>query len=186
MNLDRREFIAMTLITASCLRAQAKGALASHIKIAADAEPGDRLIITGRVFDGSGHPVPNVEIYAYHTDANGYYRTDHRVPDWPSMPPRLEGRLQTASDGSYAIDTIRPAPYPSRGNPAHIHFRLFAPGRSREGAILWFTGDPYLTADQIRLYASGGTFSRIQTLERRSDGRLHCTRDFRLGSEEIP
>ena len=97
----------------------------SRAKLAPDSEPGQRVVITGRVFSNTGRPLPGVTIDVYHTDANGNYRLDDRYPEEPA---RLRGTLVTAADGSFEIDTIRPAPYPHRNVPAHIHFRLRGPG----------------------------------------------------------
>src|SRR5436190_7677892 len=102
------------------LIASAAAASPSHMKIAADNEPGQRLTITGHVYDAGGKPV-RVTLYAYHTDAKGFYRPDNRYPE---EPPRLQGTLVTAADGSYEIETIKPAPYPNRNIPAHIHVHL--------------------------------------------------------------
>ena len=147
-------------------------ASASHIRIAPPGEPGQRLILTGRVFDAHGRPAVNVEIYAYHTDARGLYRNDRYTPEWPSRPPRLQGTLRTAADGSYEIDTILPAPYPSRNNPAHIHFDLRGPGFD-QGETLLFEGDPLLR------YAPT-TPASVRPLVRDKQGVWHCTRDFHL------
>lgn len=149
----------------------------SHIQIATQSEPGQRMILTGKVLDVDGHPRGGVEIYAYHTDANGLYRPE----GWSSLPPRLQGTLHTAADGTYQIDTIRPTPYPNRTIPAHIHFHLRAPGMHEQSEILWFTGDPLLKPDDYAKYGHDGTFSPIRPLLKGSDGVLRCTRDFRLG-----
>ena len=149
----------------------------SHIQIATQTEPGQRMILTGRVFGPDGRPRGAVEIHAYHTDANGLYRPE----GWSSAPPRLQGTLRTAADGTYEIDTIKPAPYPNREIPAHIHFHLLAPGMREQSEILWFTGDPLLKPSDYAKYAHDGTFSPIRPLVKGSDGVRHCTRDFRLG-----
>jgi len=98
------------------------------MKIAGNNEAGQRMIITGHVFGADGKPLGGVEMYAYHTDANGLYRLDDHYPEEPA---RLHGTLVTAADGSYEIETIRPAPYPHRHIPAHIHFRLRGKGFDR-------------------------------------------------------
>ena len=153
----------------------------SHIQIAPATEPGERLILTGRVFGTDGRPAGGVEIHAYHTDAKGLYRSDHYVPQWPARPARLQGTVRTAADGSYRIDTIRPARYPSRDIPAHIHFHVRAPGMREQGEILWFSGDPLLTPQMYAKHSHDGTFSPIRPLEKGADGAWHCIRDFRLG-----
>ena len=125
----------------------------SRMKIAADDEPGQRLVITGHVFGADGKP-RRVQLYAYHTDAKGLYRPDGSFKG----EPRLRGTLLTAPDGSYEIDTIKPAPYPNRNIPAHIHVHLRVPGFNQE--------------EEIRFEGSGPTICHIV------QGR--CTVDFRL------
>jgi protocatechuate 3,4-dioxygenase beta subunit len=165
--------------------------LSSRIRIAPAGEPGERMILAGRVVGVDGGPLGGIEIEAYHTDATGLYRPDRSVPSWPDRPPRLSGRLTTAADGSYEIDTVRPGAYPGGGNPAHIHFRIFASGAhftgTHQGETLWFEGEPFLTPEQVRRETSiaAGTFCAIQPLARGADGVLRCRRDFRFrgGSE---
>ena len=125
----------------------------SRMKIASDSEPGQRLIITGHVLGSDGQP-RRVQLYAYHTDAKGLYRPDGSFKG----EPRLRGTLVTAADGSYEIDTIKPAPYPNRNIPAHIHVHLRGPGFDQE--------------EEIRFEGSGPTICHIV------QGR--CTVDFRL------
>ena len=148
----------------------------SHITIAAANEPGQRIVVSGRALAGSGHPVPNVIIRAYHTDARGLYRADNKMYS-DSAPPRLQGFLRTDANGAYEISTIRPAPYPNRTIPAHIHFELRPPNGARESAILYFDDDPLLTAQQR------AKFSQAICRLTPSDGVLRCTRDFHLGKE---
>jgi protocatechuate 3,4-dioxygenase beta subunit len=155
------------------------GSLPSRIRIAPASEPGERLVLTGRVVGADGAPRAGIEIDAYHTDAKGLYRPDGGTPAWPARPPRLEGRLSTAADGSYEIDSIRPGPYPGGGNPAHIHFHLRTASID-QGETLWFEGDPQLSPEQIRREAGLGRFSAIQPLVRDGAGVWRCVRDFRL------
>ena len=151
--------------------------LSSHLTIAGPNEPGQRLVVSGRVLDAGGRPVAGVTIRAYHTDARGLYRADDRMYS-ATAPPRLHGSLQTAADGSYVIETIKPAPYPNRTIPAHIHFGLRTPNGAEEGAILWFAGDPFLKREDAAKRPQA-----VCTLTRTPDGVLHCTRDFHLGKE---
>jgi protocatechuate 3,4-dioxygenase beta subunit len=158
MKSNRRRLVASALIIVVALAA---GASPSRMVIAPPGEPGERLVVTGRVFGPDGHPIAGIEVYAYHTDANGYYRADHKMHG-PLAPPRLEGRLRTAPDGSYRIDTIKPAPYPSRTVRAHIHFKFHGGGLPDQNGTLWFEADHPLPRDAA--------------------GVLHCTRDFHLGN----
>ncbi|MGH9422656.1 MAG: protocatechuate 3,4-dioxygenase, partial [Thermoanaerobaculia bacterium] len=104
------------------------------------------------------------------------YRDDRYTPEWPAKPPRLQGTLRTAADGSYEIDSIKPAAYPSRNNPAHIHFKLRAPGYPEQGETIWFEGDLLLTAQQKASY--------IVRLHRDANGLWRGTHDFHLGSPQ--
>jgi protocatechuate 3,4-dioxygenase, beta subunit len=135
-----------------------------------------RLILSGRASGSDGKPLPGAEIYAYHTGADGLYRVDRYTPEWPSKPPRLQGTLRTAADGSYQIDTIKPGAYPGRNNPAHIHFKLRASGYAEQGETIWFEGDPLLTPQQKPAY--------VVHLQPDSDGALHGTHDFHFGSPQ--
>ncbi|MBP6399162.1 MAG: hypothetical protein KA340_14855 [Saprospiraceae bacterium] len=93
----------------------------------------DRLVISGRVYDRAGKkPLSGVIIYYYHTNADGRY--EHDVYSKVSMAPKagqthgaLRGWVKTNEKGEYAIYTGRPAPYPGRSFPAHIHLTLKEP-----------------------------------------------------------
>ena len=171
-----RTFVRMQLLALLSVPLLASPGLTSHIVIAGPKEPGQRLVITGRVFGADGKPRGGVEIYAYHTGADGLYRPDRYTPEWPLKPPRLQGTLRTASDGSYQIETIKPGAYPSRNNPAHIHFKLRASGYPEQGETIWFEGDPLLTPQQKHAY--------VVHLQADSGGTLHGIHDFHLGTAQ--
>ena len=135
--------------------------------------------MTGRVVGMDDKPFGGVVIFAYHTDANGLYRTHGDVPRGAADPRKLEGKLRTGADGTYRIDTIKPGAYPSRNNPAHIHFVIMPPGGKRQSEILWFDGDPLITAAMHEKYDRFGNYSPIRVATRGADGALHCTRDFK-------
>ena len=71
-------------------------------------------------------------LYYYHTNEQGLYVHDAALPY--SMKPRngqshgaLRGWVKTNEKGEYSIYTIRPAPYPDRTIPAHIHLTVKEP-----------------------------------------------------------
>lgn len=80
---------------------------------------GEKIVLTGTVYDGDGLPCPGacVEI-------------------WQSDPPASEtfpgfGRSNTDARGTYRLVTIRPGPVPGRGNTQqapHIAIRLLSRG----------------------------------------------------------
>lgn len=105
----------------------------SKITIASKAEPGERLIVSGVVFGADRKtPLANASVYIYHTDANGRY-TPGATDD--NRNPRLRGYLRTDAQGRYEYSTIKPAPYPGNGPPAHIHYHVNAPGYQQHALV---------------------------------------------------
>jgi len=122
-----------------------------------DGEPqGQRIIVTGRVLDSGGRPVPDTLIEIWQTNAAGRYRHSREHHPAP-LDPNFDGigRAITDSSGRYRFVTIKPGSYPWRNHynawrPAHIHFSLF--GRAftqRLVTQMYFPGDPLLPLDPI-------------------------------------
>jgi protocatechuate 3,4-dioxygenase, beta subunit len=162
------------------LLVQASPGLTSHIVIAGPNEPGQRLVVTGRVFGADGKPRGGVVIEAHHTDASGIYLAEGAHGPNPKVAARLFGRLATAADGTYRIDTIRPGAYPGGGVPAHIHIHIQARPHEQFETIE-FADDRALTPAMRAKDGVGGTFATIQPVSRDASGVWHCTRDFRVG-----
>jgi protocatechuate 3,4-dioxygenase beta subunit len=171
---------ALLLIVCAALLTQASPGLTSHIVIAGPNEPGQRLVITGRVFGADGKPRGGVVIEAHHTDANGIYLAEGAHGPNPKVAARLFGRLATAVDGTYRIDTIRPGSYPGGGVPSHIHIHI-QDGRHEQYETIEFADDRALTPAMRAKDGVGGTFAMIQPVSRDASGVWHCTRDFRVG-----
>lgn len=117
---------------------------------------GERIIVTGRVFDERGRPVPHTLLEIWQANAAGRYR--HRVDQHhaPLDPNFLGfGRCLTDDDGVYQLTTIRPGAYPwlnheNAWRPAHIHFSLFGQSwTSRLVTQMYFPGDPLHDLDPI-------------------------------------
>lgn len=88
-------------------------------------EKGQKLIVTGTVFQLDGRtPAPNVVIYYHHTDNDGYYSPRNDKPENQTRHGHIRGWVKTDSDGKYTIKTIRPAPYTDGSEPAHIHWLI--------------------------------------------------------------
>lgn len=100
--------------------------LPHSITIAGTSEPGERMAISGRCLGWQdGKPAAGVILYVYHTDHTGSYTGGPRG----TRHARLRGWMKTGVDGRYAFTSIKPAPYPDRTMPAHIHFIVLEPGR---------------------------------------------------------
>jgi protocatechuate 3,4-dioxygenase beta subunit len=147
--------------------------------IAAPSEPGERLVISGQALAPDGvTPAAGVVIYAYQTDATGEYHNDaNRVA-------RLHGWAKTDQNGRFGFRTIRPAPYPNRGIPAHVHFHAWGNGYPLQWTEdLKFAGDPLLSARDTSDSQALGDFANIRPLSRDGDGVWHCSIRFRLSKQ---
>jgi protocatechuate 3,4-dioxygenase beta subunit len=145
--------------------------------IAPSGEPGQSLRIFGQVFAPDGiTPAAGVIVYAYQTDAEGHYQNDPTT-----HIARLHGWAKTDEHGRFEFVTIRPAPYPNRQVPAHVHFHVWGAGYPLQWTKdLFFAGDPLLKQDTIELARGSGRFSNICTVTRDTSGRELCQINFRL------
>jgi protocatechuate 3,4-dioxygenase beta subunit len=117
---------------------------------------GERIVVSGRVLDDEGRPVPNTLVEVWQANAAGRYA--HRIDQHPApLDPNFSGagRTLTDADGRYRFVTIRPGAYPwanhqNAWRPAHIHFSLFGTSfLSRLITQMYFPGDPLLPYDPI-------------------------------------
>jgi protocatechuate 3,4-dioxygenase, beta subunit len=117
---------------------------------------GQRIIVTGRVLDEYGAPIPHTLIEVWQANAAGRYI--HKRDDWPGpLDPHFLGigRCLTDANGVYRFLTIRPGAYPWKNHPnawrpAHIHFSLFGPAwTSRLVTQMYFADDPLFFQDPI-------------------------------------
>ena len=149
----------------------------SSIAMAAKQEPGERLIVAGRVFDSDGvTPVPAASLYVYHTDVKGYYTPGTN----DNRNPRLRGYMRTDAQGRYEFSTIKPGSYPNNSVPAHIHYIVTAAGYNERVFEIVFEGDPFLN-DRVRREAANewSGFS-LRRLEKDQQGVWRCTQDIKL------
>ncbi len=112
--------------------------------LAPAGEPGSRLMISGVVVAADGAVVSGASIYAYQTDAEGYYGVK---PVSDNSNPRLKVLLRSGPRGEWSFETIRPGSYPGSRAPAHVHFEVVAAGFSPRIFEIVFEGDPFVTAD---------------------------------------
>jgi protocatechuate 3,4-dioxygenase beta subunit len=124
-----------------------------------NGEPlGERIIVSGRVLDGDGRPVPNTLVEVWQANACGRYIHEADQHDAPIDPNFFGGgRCVTDSNGVYRFLTIKPGAYPwgnhaNAWRPNHIHFSLFGGSfASRLVTQMYFPGDPLLDLDPIFL-----------------------------------
>jgi protocatechuate 3,4-dioxygenase beta subunit len=142
------------------------GPLYGHEKIAetdndltrqhAEEPKGERIIVSGRVLDDNGRPVPQTLIEIWQANSAGRYvhaKDQHPAPLDPNFTGR--GRTLTDENGAYRFVTIKPGAYPwlnhyNGWRPAHIHFSVF--GRAfitRLITQMYFPGDPLFAYDPV-------------------------------------
>ncbi len=135
------------------------------------------MIISGTIFQPDGKtPAPNILIYFYHTDSQGYYGRRGEVRDG-----HFRGWLLTGANGKYEFSSIKPAPYPNRTEAAHVHMTLT--GKNfKEDSIdsILFEGDRFISAQERSSAGRKGGFNPILKLEKGADGILRGVRDIQL------
>lgn len=150
----------------------------SKVTITTKEEPGERLTVSGVVFGADGKtPLANASVYVFHTDATGRY-TPGATDD--NRNPRLRGYMRTDAQGRYEYSTIKPAPYPGDGPPAHIHYHVNAPGYQERVFEIVFEGDPKISSAIRANAAQADSAFSIRKLTRAGQGVWHCTQDVTL------
>jgi len=118
---------------------------------------GQRSIITGRVLDDNGAPIPDALIEIWQANSCGRYMHWREV-DFPApLDPNFlgVGQCRTNADGAYRFLTVKPGPYPwgnhhNAWRPAHIHFSLLGPAlTTRLVTQMYFPDDPLFEFDPI-------------------------------------
>ena len=150
----------------------AAGALDHDLTRQHEGEPvGERITVSGRVFDTEGKPLRGTLVEIWQANAAGRYL--HRRDRWPApLDPNFSGagRCVTDDGGGYRFVTIKPGPYPwgnhhNAWRPAHIHFSLL--GRAfaqRLVTQMYFPGDPLFPYDPI--YNSVADVARARMVSR--------------------
>ena len=127
----------------------------------ANGASGVPCFVRGRVLGTKGEPVGGARIEIWQADDEGLY--DVQRPGLDEAQGR--GHLFSAADGAFAFWTVRPEAYPipadgpvgdllaaaGRGpmRPAHIHFRVEAPGYETLTTHVFADGDEFLDLDAV-------------------------------------
>src|SRR5262249_11441401 len=117
---------------------------------------GERIVLSGRVLDEDGRPLPNTLIELWQANAAGRYLHKKDQHDAP-LDPNFTGCGHTITDpeGRYRFVTIRPGEYPwtnthNAWRAAHIHMSVFGPAfATRLVTQMYFPGDPLMAFDPI-------------------------------------
>jgi hydroxyquinol 1,2-dioxygenase len=141
----------------------------------AGGAPGAPLFVVARIRDLAGRPVAGAEVDVWQADDDGLYDVQRaELGD----TRRARGLLRSDESGTVRFRSIAPTAYPvptdgpvgrmllASGRhpwrPAHLHFRIRAPGFATLVTHIFRAGDPYLDSDAVFGVRSSliGDFSR--------------------------
>lgn len=115
------------------------------VTIVTEDEPEKKLIIKGSVLLPDGDPVAGARIWVFQTDAEGYYKKSDEGKDLGWREARISHVFTAGPKGEFKIHTIRPAGYPDRPAPEHIHFRISKSEIEEQEHTIFFTDDKKVT-----------------------------------------
>jgi protocatechuate 3,4-dioxygenase beta subunit len=99
---------------------------------------GERVVVTGRILDRKGNPVPEALIDIWHADSEGNYDNEGY---------RCRGHLFAGKDGTYKFEAVFPGLYP--GRTRHYHIRVQAANKPILTTQLFFPDEPQNSKDGI-------------------------------------
>lgn len=117
---------------------------------------GQRIVVSGRVLDDDGRPVPDTVMEIWQANAAGRYV--HSADTWDAPLDANftgAGRVVTDTQGRYRFVTVRPGAYPwgnhhNAWRPGHIHLSLLGPAfATRLVTQMYFPDDPLIEIDPI-------------------------------------
>jgi len=140
-----------------------------------------KIKITGTVYQIDGKtPAENVIIYIYQTNRKGIYERKGNEKGWARRHGYIRGWVRTGKDGRYTFYTFRPASYPDRRDPEHIHVTVKEPDKNEYYLDDFvFDDDPLLIkSERIKLRNRGGSGISLPVLK---NGINTIERDIILG-----
>lgn len=145
-------------------------------------DKGPKLEISGIVYNRDGKtPAADVIIYVYHTDQTGVYPVRGNEKGWGKRHGFIRGWMKTDKNGFYQFFTLRPAAYPGRKDPAHIHITIKEPDKNEYWIDEFlFADDSLLTDKNLQVDKHRGGNGIIQPLAQ-DNGITHGTRHIFLG-----
>jgi catechol 1,2-dioxygenase len=124
-----------------------------------ERERGRVMVVRGRVTDTDGTPLADATVDVWQADDAGHYDSQDPAQELGN----LRGLFTTGSDGAYWFRSVVPSSYPVPTDgpagellraigrhpmrPAHIHYRVEAPGHRPVTTHVFVAGDPYLDSD---------------------------------------
>lgn len=166
------------------------GAPVFQLKLAADDEPGQKLMLRGTVLSADCRtPLPHTLIEIWQADDRGLYDKKQPGNFMEKMKPHLRGIVMADASGRYEIDTVVPGAYPiPPGVPGlekyggltrarHIHIKVLPFLNVALTTQLYFKGDEHLPGDPWGGHKPG------LALDMKQDGQyMKADFDFVLGT----
>ncbi|MFY9528514.1 MAG: intradiol ring-cleavage dioxygenase [Candidatus Acidiferrales bacterium] len=124
--------------------------------------PGTPLFVDGSVRSLNGAPLAGAVVDVWHSDEDGFYDLQQldRIGHFAGR-----ARFRSDKNGRFHLWTIRPAPYPipydgpvgqmlkAQGRhpyrPAHVHFKIQAPGQNTLITHVFAAGSEYIDSDVV-------------------------------------
>jgi protocatechuate 3,4-dioxygenase alpha subunit len=135
---------------------------------------GARIVLTGRITDGSGAVVPDAMVEIWQADPEGRYDSGFHG----------FGRCASDAEGFYRFVTVKPGAVPGPGNSTqapHIVITIFARGlMAGVTTRAYFAGDAGLADDPVLTLAPS---DRRATMVAQHDGAGTWRLDIRLQGE---
>jgi protocatechuate 3,4-dioxygenase beta subunit len=144
-----------------------------------------KILVQGTVFRPDGKtPASDIILYLYHTDRQGIYPTKGNEKGWAKNHGYLRGWVKTDRSGQYRFYTVRPAAYPDRSEPEHMHITVKEPGK-----IPYYLDDYLFLDDPLlnhnRKYKNRGGSGLVHPVPSTTPGLSLVNRDITLG-KNIP
>lgn len=178
-----------------------------HVGASPVREPGDSIdlvgggqpcVVTGRVLDTAGRPLPGAKVDVWQCDDHGYY--DVQQPG-KQPPGNGRGMFTTGAGGEFWFRTVVPSfyPIPTDGpvgqlltatrrhpyRPAHIHLIVEAEGHHPVTTHLFVAGSRYLDSDAVFAVKQSLVHEFTEISDPEQACRFGVTAPFRHASAQI-
>ncbi|HNB50882.1 MAG TPA: protocatechuate 3,4-dioxygenase subunit alpha [Anaerolineales bacterium] len=112
---------------------------------------GERIRLTGVIYDGNGVPIPDAMVEIWQADAHGIY-PNPADPCYMDADPHFSGfgRAETRKGGAYEFHTVKPGG--REGHAPFINVHLFARGMLLHAHTrIYFADEPANDTDPVLL-----------------------------------
>lgn len=152
-----------------------------NFKLAGDNEPGERVIVSGRILNlECSEFIPDTIVDVWHANNAGEY---------DNQGYNLRGYTKSNEQGFYLFETIRPGKYlnGSKYRPSHIHFKITPPQFQSLTTQMYFEGDTDIEDDAAASITTGeyDATQRIISLTRNENDIYEGTFDIIINGDGI-